>query len=471
MGSGRCRPDATDSQGGRAPQDPASQDPASARAIGARTRVLVLSLLGALLLAGLLAQPALAVRRVSIIFTCTSTKFVYSGFPEVPKNQVTEKMHADGVKMFNEKFEFDGSSGESSIETPLSTGMHKVVGEAHWNTNGVIGESGKHKEHLKCGAEPKPSFSIVKLQQIAGSSSGFTAEEITGKIGQTVDYQMTVSNTGNVPFTLSSFFDEKCDPGTLAGGPEGATVAPAGKVVFTCTHMLTTGGSYTNVASATATFQEGGTQVHESRPVTVKVLLEARLSLSKAQEIKGSGAGFTAATLTGAVGQTVLYQITAKNTGNATLVISEFTDIYCDLGTISGGPGPGGTLAPGASTVYSCSHKLTETDLNDETSSYSNIASVRGTPAGGAGIVVASNMVIVAVTATPVPGKTGTPGSPNTPGGGGGTGTGTTTTPGSGVGTVGTTHPASKGALGTKSSKKKHRRKVTVAHKTPRFTG
>ncbi len=424
----------------------------------------MLALLGALVFSGLLAAPALAVRKVSIIFACEKTTFVYSGFPELEHNTVTERLRADGVFLFNNKFEFDGSEGSSTIESPLSPGLHKLSAEAHWNTNGVVGESGKHKEHIKCGAEPKPSFTIQKLQEIAGSSSGWTAIELNGKIGQTVLYKVTVSNTGNVGFTLGAFVDPNCDTGTLGGGPEGASVAPGAQLVFTCSHLITGGGSYSNTASATATYAEGGSESHESNTVVVKVALEARLSLTKTQEIKDSGAGFTASALTGSVGQTVLFRITAKNTGNATLAISEFTDIYCDEGTISGGP-PGGTLVPGASAVYSCSHKLTEADLLSESHSYSNIASVTGTPSGGAPVVAASNMVVDEVKAPAVPGSQtsgGSTGSANP-------GSGTTT----GSGTTGSTGHPSSGTLGKKGSKaaKRHHHKVTVAHKTPKFTG
>lgn len=454
MGSGRCRPDAGDSPGA-----PAGGGRAT-KARRPRGRVLLLALLGALTLSGLLAQPALAVRKVSIVFSCTTTTFIYSGFPEVEKNQVTERLRSDGVFQFNEKFEFNGSSGTSTITSALPSGMHKLSAEAHWNTNGVVGESGKHKEHVKCGAEAKPSFTIQKLQEIAGSSSSWTATELTAKVGQTVDYQVTVSNTGNVSFTLSSFIDANCDPNTLGGGPEGASVAPGGKLVFTCSHLITGGGSYTNVASASATYEQGGTEVHESNKVTVKVALEARLSLSKVQEIKGAGTGFTASTLTAAVGQTVVYEITAKNIGNVPLALSEFTDIYCDEHTISGGPGPGASLMPGDGTTYSCSHRFTEMGP------YSNVASVSGTPSGGLPVVVASNMVTVKVNAVEVPGTQSVPPTPGSTG----SGSGSTGTLGGSSGSTGSTsHPGS-GTLGSKSTKK-HPRKVTVAHKTPKFTG
>jgi len=460
VGSGRCRPDARDSQGGRAPADPAP------RARRTRGRVLLPALLGALALSGLVAQPALATRKVNIVFGCSKIVFEYAGFPEVEKvNVVTEKLRADGINEFTEKFEFAGGEGKSevTIPAPLAAGLHKLTAEAHWNTNGVIGESGKHREHLKCGAESKPEFTVGKTQQIAGSSSPFTAEKLNAKLGQTVDYQITVSNSGNVPLTLGAFMDPGCDPGTIAGPPEGTAVAPGGRATYTCSHLLTGGGLYTNVASAEATFEGGRTDVHESNKVVTSVVLEARLSLSKTQEIKGSGTGFTASTLTASVGQTVLYQIAAKNTGNVSLDVTEFTDIYCD----GVSPGGGVMLVPGQTVVYTCSERLTSIP---EGNFYTNVAFIKGSGAEGASAETASNAVEVKVVEPGTQSTTTTPPG-NPPSGGNGSGTaGTLGSTGSGT-TTGTSKSPTSGTLGTKKSAKKKAHKVTVAHKTPRFTG
>ncbi|HTY97739.1 MAG TPA: hypothetical protein VMB91_11910 [Solirubrobacteraceae bacterium] len=460
MGSGRSRPDARDSHGGRAPADPAP------RARRLRGRSLLLALLGALALSGLVAQPALATRKVNIVFGCSKIVFEYAGFPEAEKaNVVTEKLRADGTNEFTEKFEFSGGEGKSEvpIPAPLAAGLHKLTAEAHWNTNGVIGESGKHREHVKCGAEAKPEFTVGKTQQIAGSSGPFTAEKLNAKLGQTVDYQITISNSGNVSLTLGTFMDPGCDPGTIAGPPAGTPVAPGAKVLYTCNHLLSGGGLYTNVASAEATYEGGKTEVHESNKVLTSVVLEARLSLSKTQEVKGSGAGFTASTLTASVGQTVLYQIAAKNTGNVSLDVTEFTDIYCE--GIS--PGIGETLAPGQTVVFTCSERLTSIP---EGNFYTNVAFVKGSGAEGASAESASNAVEVKVVE---PGTQTTTTNPpgNSPGAGNGSGTaGTPGSSGSGT-TTGTGSKGSSGTLGTKKSAKKKVHKVTVAHKTPRFTG
>ena len=61
-----------------------------------------------------------------------------------------------------------------------------------------------------------------------GASGEFTASPLTGKVGQTVDYEIVVKNTGNVPLTLSNFSydrahveaaitsDPDCDSGTVS---------------------------------------------------------------------------------------------------------------------------------------------------------------------------------------------------------------------------------------------------------------
>src|SRR5581483_9157592 len=59
-------------------------------------------------------------------------------------------------------------------------------------------------------------FTIEKLQSLGGP---FTSESLTGAVGQTVLYQMLVTNTGNTPMTFSNFSDTVCDPGTISGVP------------------------------------------------------------------------------------------------------------------------------------------------------------------------------------------------------------------------------------------------------------
>src|ERR1039457_1761074 len=124
---------------------------------------------------------------------------------------------------------------------------------AQANPAGSPGGSG-----FECGCEPEPAFTIKKLQKIAGSESEFTTSELTGAIGQTVDYEIVVKNTGEFfPETLSKFTDPHCDEGTIVGGPGEVPLAPGGSTTYSCSHLLAAAGTYTNEATVTSLFSSG----------------------------------------------------------------------------------------------------------------------------------------------------------------------------------------------------------------------
>lgn len=126
---------------------------------------------------------------------------------------------------------------------------------------------------------PAPAFSLEKLQEIAGAPGSYTSSELTGAAGQTVNYEIIVHNTGNVPLTLGSFTDPQCDPGTLAGGTEGAALPVGATTTYTCTHLLDAGdvsaGSYANTVSVTGTPPLGGGSPVTNSSNTVVVTLPA----------------------------------------------------------------------------------------------------------------------------------------------------------------------------------------------------
>jgi hypothetical protein len=242
-----------------------------------------------------------------------------------------------------------------------------------------------------CGCEP--TFTIEKRQEIAGSESGFTTEPLVGAIGQTVDYEIIVTNTSEFGETFTDFTDPHCDAETIAGGPGGARVAPGESTIYTCKHLLTAVGVYTNEATVTGNALNGMSLTQTSNQVVVEVPPPPpapAFTIEKLQEIVGSKAGFTTSPLTGAVGQTVEYEIVVTNTGNQPLVLSEFSDEHCDANTLAGGPGEA-QLTPGASTTYTCTRALTSEGTFD------NEAVVTGTPPGGAPFTHTSNKVVVEV--------------------------------------------------------------------------
>ena len=228
----------------------------------------------------------------------------------------------------------------------------------------------------------EPSFTIEKLQEIEGSNAGFTKSKLTGAIGQTVDYEIIVKNTGNVALKFGKLVDSNCT--SIAPSGE-ETVAAGGEETYTCHHELTAVGVYSNEATI-----EGneGTGSETSNKVEVDVPAEPSFTIEKLQEIEGSNAGFTKSKLTGAIGQTVDYEIIVKNTGNVALKFGKLVDSNCTSIAPSGEE----TVAAGGEETYTCHHELTAVGV------YSNEATIEGNEGTGSGT---SNKVEVDVPAEP----------------------------------------------------------------------
>jgi hypothetical protein len=117
----------------------------------------------------------------------------------------------------------------------------------------------------------QPAFTIEKLQRLAGATSSFTSSPLTATVGQTVVYEVVVDNTGNVALDLATFTDAQCDPGTIAGGPGAASLAPGSSTTYTCSRLLTAAGSYFNEVTVTANAAGQPPLSHASNKVEVDV--------------------------------------------------------------------------------------------------------------------------------------------------------------------------------------------------------
>ena len=228
----------------------------------------------------------------------------------------------------------------------------------------------------------EPEFTIEKLQEISGTSTGFTKNELTGKLGQIVDYQIIVANTGNVPITFSPLSDHNCTNIT----PSGATELAVGHTeTFTCEHTLTTVGNWTNQAEI-----EGAGKHKPSNEVIVNTPAEPEFTIEKLQEISGTGTGFTKNELTGKLGQIVDYQIIVANTGNVPITFSPLSDHNCTNIAPSGAT----ELTVGHSETFTCEHTLTSSG------SWTNQATIKG-----AGKSAPSNEVVVGTPAQIIKGQ------------------------------------------------------------------
>ncbi len=249
---------------------------------------------------------------------------------------------------------------------------------------------------------------MVKLQR-DGSTGSFTHDQITGTAGDTIQYQMFVTNTGNTPLAIS-FSDPGCDPGTLSAptvisgsyDANSQTLYAGGEIQYTCSHVLTAANApqFTNTATVFGTAPNGQT-VGYVCSVTALVNVPA-LSVVKLQR-EGTSGAFTSAPINATVGQTIQYEIQVTNTGNLPLALS-INDPLCDAGTLQGPTSLSGTLSvnvlsPGGEAQYTCSHVLTAGDA----SPFTNTATVTGappsgTPVSGTSSVIANKQAVSSVT-------------------------------------------------------------------------
>jgi hypothetical protein len=387
-------------------------------------------------------------------FSCTGVTWKFTNFP-AGSNTVTQvvRIYAGEsgtlpTSTIPGSFTFAGPTGETRTAFQAPPGFYKIDAWAKWKGNGL---KGSFDVLGKLSCSPAPALSVEKLQKIAGTAGPYTTAPVSGQVGDTVDYEIVVKNTGNMPLTIGSrdFVDHNCTG--ISGGPgPGEELEVGASTTYRCTHVLTEMGSYTNKAEVSGIPPEY--EGHPSPPVTSTsntVITEVPapaptpepgMSVEKLQELVGGSGSYTTAPLTGQIGQIVQYEIIVKNTGNVPLTLSAFGDPRCDEGTITGGP-EGAALPVGGSTTYTCTHVLDAEDA--AAGSYTNVVSVTGTPPGGgvAPITQESNPVVVEVP-VPAASTTGTP----TPGSG--------TTGGGSSGVLSSTfsEPSKSGVLGFSSS-------------------
>jgi uncharacterized repeat protein (TIGR01451 family) len=348
-------------------------------------------------------------------FTCTGVTWNFKEFPEGTNTVITVyKLFGEGSPVILPRtFTFTGTSDEATTPFVAPPGSYNVDAWAKWKGNGLKGSFdilGK----LTCAAAP--ALSIEKLQRLANGPPAYTTSPLSGEVGDTVEYEIVVTNSGNVPLTLTEFTDPNCGP--VSGGPGSAELAPGAKTTYTCTRVLESPGPHLNTAEVHGDppYGEGTPVGGTSNTVTVETSsLPANptpaFSIEKLQRIAGGSGSYTTSELTGAaVGETVEYEIVVSNTGNVPLTLGSFTDAQCDSGTVAGGPGSA-ALPVGASTTYTCKHLLDAAD--QEKGSYSNTVSVTGTPPDGGGLPVtnSSNTVVTVVLAASNTATSGTTGS------------------------------------------------------------
>jgi uncharacterized repeat protein (TIGR01451 family) len=250
-----------------------------------------------------------------VTFGCSQVTWEWRGFRDTPSptNTVKEVVTVDHEYGVGSLFTFTGTAATDTISFPiLAPGHYTIDAWGHWKHTQANGLGGGFDVHAPVTCLPDPALSVTKEQKLEGGSGSFTESPLSGVTGQTVDYEILVKNTGNVPLTLGSFTDAHCDAGTISE-PASPSLAEGAVATYTCKHVLSaedaTVGTYSNTATVTGTPLAGdGEPVRKTSNTVVANVTEASPSggnggnNSGTNPGSGSGNGSATGTGTGSTG-------------------------------------------------------------------------------------------------------------------------------------------------------------------------
>ncbi|MBH0008179.1 DUF11 domain-containing protein [Salinibacterium sp. SWN1162] len=231
--------------------------------------------------------------------------------------------------------------------------------------------------------------------------SGALAAGSTGRAGDTVNFSIKLTNSGNVTLTSVSAADTLPGLSALAYGtwPSGTTgtLAPGQSVTATANYTLkqsdVDAGSVSNTATGSGT-PPTGAAVTSTSPATVPITAGPALTVSK------SGAVTTG---NGSVGDIITFSFVVRNTGNVTATGVGITDTLAGLSAVTFGTWPSGTagtLAPNTQVAATATYVIEQLDVN--VGSVKNTATASGsTPSGGTVSATSPEAVVPTVASSP----------------------------------------------------------------------
>ncbi|WP_432816603.1 DUF7507 domain-containing protein [Sulfitobacter sp. JB4-11] len=244
------------------------------------------------------------------------------------------------------------------------------------------------------GGQTAPTATATNRTPLAAAAA-FSVEKTTTatpqQVGDTLDYRFSLSNDGNVSISSIVVSDAKCAaaPALQSGDANSdSALNPTENWIYTCTSIPVTqaeidAGQVDNAVSVSGNTPGGDPVTPATDSTTVGVAPAPGIEAIK-----------TITSSTSAVGETVIFQIAAQNTGNVTLSGVNIADTLTRndgtvlaltnaVGLVSADQGSAaGTLRSGETATYRASYVLTQDDV--DAGGITNTATVTGTPPVGA---------------------------------------------------------------------------------------
>lgn len=279
------------------------------------------------------------------------------------------------------------------------------VSAAITNTATVNGVRPDSTPAYSPGSEPSDSESVTVITKAPSFTANKTVDSIGDEAGETIEYRVTLVNTGNVTIDTLSV----TDPGPTFGGNAatnlgslttptidsesvsadgilqvGETIVYLFQYTMSQTDIDNAAGvanSVDNTAVVTAEDPDD-VSVTPTGTLTVETTIPDNSALTLVKE--AYDAANPGGSLLGAspqdVGDVVFYRFTVTNTGNTTITDAEISDdafsgsgglgtIALVDGTTSTTPGPTVTqadLAPGETAIFEVSYTVTQTDVDNQ---------------------------------------------------------------------------------------------------------
>jgi uncharacterized repeat protein (TIGR01451 family) len=243
-----------------------------------------------------------------------------------------------------------GDAFTTANASPNNTGDINSVVSGTGLTAPITLTSGETDDNVNAGLiSLTPAVSIVKTVTSVGGVAGDPA---ANKAGETIDYSIVVTNTGNAALTNVVITDATLNTtlGTLASLAAGASVTYTASQITTQAE-IDSGAAISNTATVSDTQNVIG-----SSTASTAVTDTPAISILKTVTSVGGVAGDPAAT---SAGQVIDYNIVVTNTGNETLtnVVVKDTTLGTTLATLA-------TLAAGASDTLTAAQTVTQSEIN-----------------------------------------------------------------------------------------------------------